>query len=96
LSIRLGISALALGLVSILILCVPILGYLSLGLSGIGLMLGVTGLYLARKDGVRRFASPAAVQVAQPLGGRELNYQLGGILVCLLAATLVLLPILLR
>src|SRR5262245_14456364 len=45
LSTRLGIVALALGLFAILVLCVPVFGYLSLGLSGIGLMLGVAGLF---------------------------------------------------
>jgi hypothetical protein len=83
-----------LGLVAILILCVPLVGYASLGLSGIGLMLGIAGLFYARTESMRRMVSPAGAQGLHPRAGRELNYPLGGILVCLLAATLVLLPFL--
>jgi hypothetical protein len=96
LSSRLGIAALALGLLAILVVCVPVLGYASLGLSGLGLMLALSGFYCARKDGVRRFHSPAGVPGMHPLGRPDLNFPLGGMLVCLLAAALVLLPFLFR
>ena len=96
LSTRLGIVGLAMGLVAILILCVPILGYVSLGLCGMGMMLGVAGLYSARKDGVRQADCAGGVEELNPLGNRELNYPLGAILVCLLVTTLTLLPFLLR
>ena len=56
-SARLGIGALVLGLVAILILCVPLVGYASLGLSGIGLMLGIAGLFYARTESMRRMVS---------------------------------------
>src|SRR5262245_40996324 len=42
-SARFGVVALALGLLSILVLCIPVVGYISLGLSGIGLLLGLWG-----------------------------------------------------
>jgi hypothetical protein len=98
LSTRLGITALVLGLVAILILCVPVVGYGSLGLSGIGFLFAVAGLFCARKDGTRRLGSPlaAGVQGPPPLGKRDLNYSLGGVVVCLLAAALALLPFLLH
>src|SRR5262249_20942800 len=98
LSTRLGIIALALGLFAILVLCVPVFGYVSLGLSGIGLILGLAGLFSARKHGLRRVCSPvnAGVQGLGPIAPRDLNYPLGGMLVCLFAATLALLPFLFR
>jgi hypothetical protein len=97
LSTRLGLAALILGLLAIMILCVPVFGYASLGLSGIGILLGVSGLLCARKDGMRRVAPPAGeAQGQHALGGSDLSYALAGTMVCLLAAALVLLPFLLR
>jgi hypothetical protein len=94
LSTRLGIGALALGLVGIMVLCVPVFGYVSLGLSGVGLILSVSGLACAHKERGLRISSPAAAGFQPPNlpARRELTYPLAGIGVCLLAATLALLP----
>jgi hypothetical protein len=96
LSTRLGITALVLGLLSILILCVPVVGYGSLGLSGIGFLFAVAGLVCARNDRTRgvRPPLPAEGQGLPAIGKRDLNYSLGGMVVCLLAEALALLPFL--
>src|SRR5689334_16819561 len=44
---RLGVVALGLGLASVLVLCLPVVGYVSPVLSGAGLMLGTCGLMCA-------------------------------------------------
>ena len=43
-STHLGIAALTLATVSVLVLCVPIVGYVAFALSGLGLLLGLAGL----------------------------------------------------
>jgi hypothetical protein len=82
---RLGVVALVLGLVAGAVLCVPVLGYASLGLSGLGLLLGLWGLF-------RPSGGPSAARI----DGRPLSYPLAGTLVCLLALLLALLPLLFR
>jgi hypothetical protein len=97
-SARLGIIALALGLASVLIMCLPIIGYLSIGMSGIGLLLGIGGLFRARTD-----SEPLPPQVVTGgmgiwggFGTRTRDYPLAGIAACLLALILTLLPTLLN
>jgi hypothetical protein len=96
-SARLGIIAMALGLGSVLIMCLPIIGYLSIGMSGIGLLLGLGGLFRARTD-----SEPLPPQVAAggmgiwgSFGTRTRDYPLAGVAACLLALILALLPSLL-
>jgi hypothetical protein len=84
---RLGVVALMLGLASVAVLCVPLLGYASFVLSGLGLLLGLWGL-------VRSLGRDAGVAKG-PTGGRALTYPLAGALVCLVALLLALLPFLL-
>ena len=59
---RLGVVALVLGLAAVLVLCVPLLGYASFVLGGLGLLLGLWGLFRSpgRDSGVQR-AGPAVL-----------------------------------
>jgi hypothetical protein len=72
--------ALVLGLAAVLVLCVPLLGYASFVLGGLGLLLGLWGLFRSpgRDSGVPkgRAGGPAAVSA-----GRALAYPLAGALV---------------
>jgi hypothetical protein len=96
LAARLGAAALALGLLAVLVLCLPLVGYASLILSGGGLVLGLWG--------VARSVHEDAGAVGNLLGGPEeapaspsrptLTYPLAGVLACLLALSLALLPFL--
>jgi hypothetical protein len=82
---RLGVVALVLGLVAGAVLCVPVLGYASLVPSGLGLLLGLWGLF-----------RPTGGSSAGKSDGRARSYPLAGTLVCLLALLLALLPFLFR
>ena len=92
---RLGVVALMLGLASVAVLCVPLLGYASFVLSGLGLLLGLWGLVRSpgRDAGVAK--GPTGGPSAVPVGCRALTYPLAGALVCLAALLLALLPFLL-
>jgi hypothetical protein len=79
---RLGVASLALGLVSVLLVCVPLVQYAAAPLSGVGLLLGCWGLARARAGG-------AALAVW--LGGPARGYPLAGLAACLLALALALL-----
>jgi hypothetical protein len=78
---RLGAVAMLLGVLSVLVLCLPYVGYAALGLSGVGLLLGLWGL---------ASASAHSGGIRQP----EKSYPLGGIAACLLALVLALIPFL--
>ena len=78
---RLGALSMLLGVLSVLVLCLPYVGYAALGLSGVGLLLGLWGL---------ASASAHCGGVRQP----EKSYPLGGVAACLLALALALLPFL--
>lgn len=97
-SARLGILSLGLGLTSILIMCLPLLGYLSIGLSGIGLFLGLGGLYRSRTDSepLPPQAVAGGVGIWGGFGTRARDYPLAGIVACFLALILTLLPSLLK
>ncbi|MHB1426404.1 MAG: hypothetical protein ACYC3I_24845 [Gemmataceae bacterium] len=97
-SVRLGILALGLGLVSILFLCLPFIGYLSIGLSCAGLVAGFLGCYHARKDENASLPSVVATGagVWDGFGARARDYPLAGVAACLLALILALLPMLFR
>jgi hypothetical protein len=94
LSGRLGVAALALGLLSVMVLCVPVAGYnMSLGLSGLGLVLSLGGLILSLWEGTRWVGGPRTPGVEVPfLPRRVLSFPLLGAAACLLALTLALLP----
>jgi hypothetical protein len=75
-----------LGTLSVLVLCLPYVGYAALGLSGVGLLVGLAGLVSAYLRGA-------------PAGGlaqRDRRFPLAGIAACLLALALTLLPFLFR
>jgi hypothetical protein len=86
---RLGVAALALGVFSVLILCVPFVGYASIGLSGLGFFLSVGGLLCSP-----RAAGGAGATFG--LGGRPISYPLAGLAACLAALALALVPFLMR
>jgi hypothetical protein len=98
LAARLGVASLALGLLAVLVLCLPVVGYASLALSGLGLLLGLGGLVGQQWGGVRGFGRPegGGARAAFGLGVRPWNYPLAGVAVCLAALALALAPLLLR
>ena len=81
---RLGALSMLLGVLSVLVLCLPYVGYAALGLSGVGLLLGLWGLASAYLSGAHSGG------IRQP----EKSYPLGGVAACLLALALALLPFL--
>jgi|GEM_PF-5910587 hypothetical protein len=92
---RLGITALVLGIISIFLLCVPFGSYLSIGLSSIGLLLGLGGLYRARIDSEPLPPAVAGgVGIWGGFGTRVRDYPVGGITACFLALILALWPFL--
>jgi hypothetical protein len=94
-SARLGIAGMALGLVSILSLCLPGIGYfLSIGLSILGLLAALGGLLRARPDETVPLSERLIRDVGIPAGlGRQArNYSLAGLLTCFLALVLALAP----
>jgi hypothetical protein len=82
---RLGVVALVFGLAAVAVLCVPVVGYASAVLSGVGLLFGLGGL-------VFRTGGSSAASIP----GRALPSPLAGTLVCLAALLLALLPYLFR
>jgi hypothetical protein len=82
---RLGAVAMLLGVLSVLVLCLPYVGYAALGLSAVGLLVGLWGLASAYLSGAH-FGG-----IRQP----EKSYPLGGVAACLLALALALFPFLL-
>lgn len=97
LSARLGIIAMVLGMISISILCLPFGDYLSIGLSSIGLLLGLGGLLRSRTGGE---ALPPAIAggvgIWGGFGTRVRDYPLGGLATCFLAILLSSLPMLIE
>ena len=81
---RLGAVSMLLGVLSVLVLCLPYVGYAALGLSGVGLLIGLWGLASAYLSGANSGG------VRQP----EKSYPLGGVAACLLALALALIPFL--
>jgi hypothetical protein len=92
---RLGLASVALGLVSVLILCLPVVGYYAaIALSGLGLLLGLYALAVAWLAGTPVTGGPLAGGggVARRLGERSVGYPLAGVGACALALALALLP----
>jgi hypothetical protein len=86
---------LALGLVSILILCVPIVGYAAIGLGALGVLLGIAGLVSALIVSPPHRATPRNNAGVYPrFGERVQDFPLAGIATCLLALGLALWPFL--
>ena len=48
---RLGMASVALGLLSVLVLCLPFVGVVAVGLSGIGVLLGVGAVFTTFRQG---------------------------------------------
>jgi hypothetical protein len=96
-SARLGIYSMALGLTSILIMCLPLIGKLAIGMSGLGLLLGLGGLLRSRTDSepLPPQAMAGGLGIWSGFGTRSRDYPLAGVVACLLALALTLLPSLL-
>jgi hypothetical protein len=90
---RLGALSMFLGTFSVLVLCLPFVGYAAPGISGIGLLIGFCGLVSACLGGG---SAPAGGIRSRRFGERGPDYPLAGIGMCLLALTLALLPFLFR
>jgi hypothetical protein len=97
-SARIGIVALALGCVSVLIMCLPFINYASIVLSGIGLPMGLWGLLRARMEGNEMLCRSltGGAGIIGSFGMHARDYPLAGIAACLLALALSLLPILMH
>jgi hypothetical protein len=92
---RFGVAAVALGLLAVMLLCVPVLGYYAaVSLSGAGLLVGLWGLGASlAPGGAARGGSGAGG--AAPVAGflkPARDFPLAGIAACLLALVLALLP----
>jgi hypothetical protein len=95
-SARLGAVSLGLGLLAVLVLCVPFVGYASPALSGLGVLLGLGGLFNARRERAPSGGAPAPGGARAALGVHPANYPLAGVAACLAALGLYLLPFLFR
>jgi hypothetical protein len=97
-SARLGMLSIGLGLASILIMCLPLIGYLSYVMSSIGLLLGLGGLYRSRTDSepLPPQAVGGGVGIWSGFGTHSRDYPLAGVAACLIALLLSMLPSLLR
>jgi hypothetical protein len=89
--VRYGVVALMLGLAAVVVVLVPYAGfYAALALSGVGVLVGFRGLlYYWSRDAGGADGPPAA-----PPGRQALLYPLAGMLACLGAVLLALLPVL--
>src|SRR5262245_12232540 len=91
---RFGLIAAILGLASVLVLCLPLVGYVSIVLSSIGLLVGLCGLFGALRRGAPPPPLPLAggAGVAHGFGARAIDFPLAGVGVCAAALALALLP----
>lgn len=97
-SARIGIVALALGCISVMIMCLPVVGYASIVLSAAGLPLGLWGLLRSRTEGDQTLSHTLTGNAATAggFGTRAQHYPLAGVGACLIALALALLPLLFR
>jgi len=93
---RFGLTAAILGLTSVLVLCLPLVGYSAIVLSSVGLLVGLYGLFGALRRGapLPRLPLAGGAGVAHGFGARAIDFPLAGIGVCAAALTLALLPFL--
>jgi hypothetical protein len=96
LSGRLGVVALALGLCAVLVLCLPVIGYVGIALSALGLLLGLGGLAEYLKEASRGRGVGRRAARSLPVSAHPVSYPLAGTAVCLAALALALLPMLFR
>jgi hypothetical protein len=82
-----------LGTLSVLILCLPYVGYAAPVLCGIGLLVGLWGLVSAWLGGG---SAPPMSRRSRHFGERGQDFPLAGIGMCLLGLALALLPFLFR
>jgi uncharacterized RDD family membrane protein YckC len=97
-SARVGIVSLILACVSVMIMCLPVVGYASIALSAVGLPLSLWGLHRSRVDGTQTLSHTLTGDAATNggFGTRAQHYPLAGVGACLLALALALLPLLFR
>lgn len=93
-SARIGIVALVLGCVSVLIMCLPFVGYVSIVLSGIGLPMGLWGLLRAQMEGNQMLnrSLTGGTGIIGSFGLHARDYPLAGTAACFLALAMALLP----
>jgi hypothetical protein len=93
-STHFGIASLTLATVSVLVLCIPVVGHLSFALSGLGLLLGLIGLVTysppERSAPGRHSSRPQRDFLGMDLYAR--NFPWLGIVACLLAIGLAAAP----
>jgi hypothetical protein len=94
-STHLGLAALTLATVSVLILCIPVVGYLSFILNGLGLLLGLIGLvtYNAPDNDPRDRGRSRQSRTFLGLDLYARGFPWVGILACLLAIGLAVIPL---
>jgi hypothetical protein len=92
---RFGLFSAGLGLLSVLVLCLPEIGYVAIALSGVGLLLGLWALAGALMKGTPG-PGPAVAGggVAGGFGARAIDLPLAGVAASSVALILALLPIL--
>lgn len=95
---RVGVVSLGLGLLSVLIVCVPLVGYASLALSSLGLLLGLVALldFTRARFGGHGLRPATGGRLMCGYDTRALNYALAGTGASLVALVLTLLPLLLH
>ncbi len=94
---RLGMASVALGLLSVMVLCLPFVGVAAVGLSGFGVLLGVGAVFASFRQGGAALGHPAGgARGLRHFGEGALDYPLAGIGTCLLALALAVLPWLIR
>ena len=89
---RFGVTALTLGLVSILILCLPYIGYGAILLSGVGIFLGAWGMLDAGIRQVRGLAPSSSEANASFFSRQGAAYAIAGAATCMVTLALALLP----
>jgi hypothetical protein len=90
-----GAMSSALGLMAVLILCIPYLGYAGFLFSGAGLLIGLWGLLNPKRTALQRRAADIFTP-SSPWQAKGLTHPLVGIGICLFALFLALLPSLLH
>jgi predicted Zn finger-like uncharacterized protein len=90
----LGKASLILGLLSFPLICIPLVGYLSLACSSVGLVLGCVGMYRAWDRGGVLSAPADGSGAVDFLGVHARHFPVFGAALCLFALVLSVLPLL--